>query len=62
MNIERLEARHKRQEALARLIAADKMDLQRDPFGLKLPDDIWQRYLGHAAGVLTLIRPFEAEA
>lgn len=61
MKIEHLEARHKRQEALARLIAADKMALLLDPFGLKLPDDIWQRYLGHAAGVLTLIRPTEAD-
>jgi hypothetical protein len=60
--IEHLEARHKRQEALARLIAADKMSLLADPFGLKLPDDLWQRYLGHAAGVLTLIRLTEAGA
>lgn len=61
MKIEHFEARHQRQEALARLIAADKMALLADPFGLKLPDDLWQRYLGHAAGVLTLIRPHEAE-
>jgi hypothetical protein len=58
-DIKHVEARHKRQEALARLIAADKMLLVSDPLGLKLPDDLWQRYLGHAAGVLTLIWPGE---
>lgn len=61
MKIEALEARHKRQEALARLIVADKMGLLADPFGLKLPDELWQPYLAHAAGVLILIRPSEYE-
>lgn len=44
-----------RQEALARLITASKMGLRADPLGQKLPDHLWQHFLGTAQGVLLLI-------
>lgn len=45
-----------RVEALARLIAAEKMNLLRDTLGRGLPDDLWKQAEPLAAAVMTLIR------
>jgi hypothetical protein len=45
-----------RMEALARLIAAEKMGLLNDPLGQDLPYDLWKQAEHLAAAVITLIR------
>lgn len=37
-----------RLEQLARCIAAQKMGLVKDGFGLRLPDDLWKQAIPHA--------------
>jgi hypothetical protein len=45
----------RRREALARLCAAGKMQLLRDPVGQRLPDELWQQMLPQADAILTLL-------
>jgi hypothetical protein len=52
----RQQAVDRRVEALARLIAAEKMDLLHDATGGGLPYDLWKQAEHLALAVMTLIR------
>lgn len=49
------EGHQRRREALAKLLAAAIMDLQRNPLGGRLPDEIWRQAQARADTVLSLV-------
>lgn len=48
-------AKRERTEALARIVAAERMGLLEHPTGEKLPPDFWQRCLPEGRAIMTLI-------
>jgi hypothetical protein len=49
-------ARQAREEALARLLAAQDMGLIKDPLGVNLPQDLWAQRLAQAKDMLLKAR------
>jgi hypothetical protein len=49
-------ARQAREEALARLLAAQDMGLIKDPLGVNLPQDLWAQRLAQAKDMLLRAR------
>ncbi len=50
------EAREVRRDALARVIAAEKMLLTKDPLGQQLPYELWSQMLPQAESLLHLVK------
>ena len=49
------DARTARRNALARIIAAERMDLMKDTLGEHLPPDLWKQMLPRADAIMLLI-------